>query len=200
MQVTSAKFLKSTVRPSDYPKDRRLEFAFLGRSNVGKSSLMNALLGKKRLAKTSSTPGKTQTINFFEVNGRFYFVDLPGYGFAKVPLRVKAKWGRVVSAYLEERETLRLVVLLIDSRHKPSVHDHEVLEFLDRAEVPTLLVATKIDKLKRSERKRNLERIRESLALSEEALIVPFSVVTGEGKKELWSVIEELLSEKAGQK
>ena len=200
MQVTSAKFLKSTVRPSDYPKDRRLEFAFLGRSNVGKSSLMNALLGKKRLAKTSSTPGKTQTINFFDINGRFYFVDLPGYGFAKVPLRVKAKWGRTVNAYLEERETLRLVVLLIDSRHKPSVHDHEVLEFLDRAEVPTLLVATKIDKLKRSERKRNLERIRESLALSEEALIVPFSVVTGEGKKELWSVIEELLSEKAGQK
>lgn len=200
MQVTSAKFLKSTVRPSDYPKDRRLEFAFLGRSNVGKSSLMNALLGKKRLAKTSSTPGKTQTINFFDINGRFYFVDLPGYGFAKVPLRVKAKWGRVVNAYIEEREMLRLVVLLIDSRHKPSAQDHDILEFLDLAEVPTLLVATKIDKLKRSERKRNLERIRESLALSDEALIVPFSVVTGEGKKELWSVIEELLSEKVGQK
>lgn len=161
---------------------------------------MNALLGKKRLAKTSSTPGKTQTINFFDVNGRFYFVDLPGYGFAKVPLKVKAKWGRVVSAYLQERETLRLVVLLIDSRHAPSVRDHEVLEFLDRAEVPTLLVATKIDKLKRSERKRNLERIRDSLALSEDALIVPFSVVTGEGKKELWSVIEELLSESVEQR
>jgi len=166
VHVASAKFLKSTVRSSDYPKDRRLEFAFLGRSNVGKSSLMNALLGKKRLAKTSSTPGKTQTINFFDVNGRFYFVDLPGYGFAKVPLKVKAKWGRVVNAYLEEREALRLVVLLIDSRHTPSVQDHEVLELLDRAEVPTLLVATKVDKLKRSERKRNLKRIRESLALS----------------------------------
>ncbi len=196
MQIRSAEFLKSTIRSKDYPKDRRPEFAFLGRSNVGKSSVMNALLGKKRLAKTSSTPGKTQTINFFDVNGQFYFVDLPGYGFAKVPLKVKAQWGRVVNAYLEEREPLRLVVLLIDSRHKPSGHDHEILEFLDRAEVPTVLVATKIDKLKRSERKRNLERIRDVLALSEDALIVPFSIVTGEGKKELWSVIEELLSEK----
>ena len=200
MHVTSAKFVKVTLRSKDYPKDRKSEFAFLGRSNVGKSSLMNALLGKKRLAKTSSTPGKTQTINFFEVNGQFYFVDLPGYGFAKVPRKVKAKWGRVVNEYLEEREPLRLVVLLIDSRHKPSVHDHEVLEFLDRVEVPTVLVATKIDKLKRSERKRNLERIREALALSEDALILPFSVVTGEGKKELWSVIEELLSEKVEQR
>ncbi len=196
MQVRSAEFLKSTIRSKDYPKDRRPEFAFLGRSNVGKSSVMNALLGKKRLAKTSSTPGKTQMINFFDVNGQFYFVDLPGYGFAKVPLKVKAKWGRVVNAYLDERDALRLVVLLLDSRRKPSAQDHEILEFLDRAEVPTVLVATKIDKLKRSERKRNLEKIREVLALSEDALLVPFSVVTGEGKKELWSVIDELLSEK----
>lgn len=199
MIVTTAKFLKSTIRSQDYPKDRRPEFAFLGRSNVGKSSLMNALLGKKGLAKTSSTPGKTQTINFFDINGRFYFVDLPGYGFAKAPLKVKAQWGRVVNAYIEHREPLRLVVMLLDSRHAPSAQDHELLEFLDLVEVPTLLVATKIDKLKRSERGRNLKRIRESLALSEEALILPFSAVKGEGKKELWSVIEEILSEKAGQ-
>ncbi len=197
--MTAASFVKSTIHSKDYPKDRRPEFAFMGRSNVGKSSLMNALLGKKGLAKTSSTPGKTQTINFFDVNGRFYFVDLPGYGFAKAPLRVKAQWGRVVNAYIEDREPLRLVVMLLDSRRTPSAQDHELLEFLDRVEVPTLLVATKFDKLKRSERKRNLERIREALALSEEALIAPFSAVTGEGKKELWSVIEEILSEKAGR-
>ncbi|MDK1020826.1 MAG: ribosome biogenesis GTP-binding protein YihA/YsxC [Candidatus Hydrogenedentes bacterium] len=197
--MTTANFVKSTIRSKDYPKDRRPEFAFLGRSNVGKSSLMNALLGKKGLAKTSSTPGKTQTINFFDVNERFYFVDLPGYGFAKAPLKVKAQWGRVVNAYIEEREPLRLVVMLLDSRHAPSAQDHVLLEFLDRVEVPTLLVATKFDKLKRSERKRNLERIREALALSEDALVVPFSAVTREGKKELWAVIEEILSEKAGQ-
>lgn len=183
--------------PPDYPRDRRPEFAFLGRSNVGKSSLMNALLGKRGLAKTSSTPGKTQTINFFDVNERLYFVDLPGYGFAKVPLKVKAEWGRVVSAYVEEREPLRLVVLLVDSRREPSSLDLEMLAFLDEAEVPTLLVATKVDKLKRSERKRNLGNVHEVLELPEDAFVIPFSAVTGEGKKEIWSVIDELLVEGA---
>jgi len=196
VNVATATFVKSTVRSSDYPKDGRPEIAFLGRSNVGKSSLMNALLGKKGLAKTSRTPGKTQTINFFDVNHRFYFVDLPGYGFAKVPLRVKARWGRVVNAFLEGRETLLLVVLLVDSRHVPSANDHEILELLDRAAVSTLLVATKVDKLKRSERERKLARIHKALELPEEALLLPFSAKTGEGKKELWRVIEDLLSGK----
>ncbi len=195
MDVATAAFVKSTVRSSDYPKDGRPEIAFLGRSNVGKSSLMNSLLGKKGLAKTSSTPGKTQMINYFDINGKFYFVDLPGYGFAKVPTRVKARWGRFVNAYLEHREPLRLVVLLVDSRHAPSTNDHQIMEQLDAAEVPTLLVATKIDKLKRSERKRNLARIQSALELPEEAWIIPFSTVTGEGKKELWGVIDDVLSE-----
>ena len=194
MNVATATFLKSTVRSGDYPKDGRPEIAFLGRSNVGKSSLMNTLLGKKGLAKTSGTPGKTQTINFFDVNSRFYFVDLPGYGFAKAPMRVKARWGRVVNAYLEGRETLLLVVLLVDSRHAPSANDHEILELLDRAAVATLLVATKVDKLRPSERKRKLARIRKALELPEEALLLPFSAKTGEGKKELWRVIEDVLS------
>lgn len=179
--------------PEGCPGDGRAEFAFVGRSNVGKSSLMNALLGRRGLAKTSSTPGKTQTINFFDINESFYFVDLPGYGFAKVPVSVKNEWGRVMSEYLADREPLRLVAMLLDSRHKPTEKDLEMLGLLDDAEVPTLIVATKVDKLKRSERKRNLNRIREVLELDEEALIVPFSAETGEGRRELWSVIEELM-------
>src|SRR5690606_1138545 len=109
MRIQSATFLKSAMQPDQYPRDGRPEIAFVGRSNVGKSSLLNSLLGKKGLAKTSSTPGKTQTINFFDINNRFYFVDLPGYGFAKVPLAVKEAWGRVMTAYLTDREPLKLV-------------------------------------------------------------------------------------------
>lgn len=195
MRVQSAKFVKSAVSPKDYPRDRRPEFAFVGRSNVGKSSLMNVLLAKKGLAKTSSTPGKTQTLNFFDVNECLYFVDLPGYGFAKVPLPVKKQWGRAIMSYLAEREELCLVVLLVDARHAPSEKDLDMLALLDEAEVPTLIAATKVDKLKRSERKRNLERIREGLGLDDEAMIVPFSAQTGEGRKELWEIIEELLAE-----
>ena len=200
MRVDSAMYVKSAMRPTDYPRDRRPEFAFAGRSNVGKSSLLNALLGKKGIAKTSSTPGKTQTVNFFDVNNRLYFVDLPGYGYAKVPLKVKAHWGRVVTSYLRDREALRLVVLLVDARHAPTERDLEMLALLDRAQVPTLVVATKVDKLKRSERKSRLEGVREVLGLDEDALIVPFSAQTGEGKRALWSVIDDLLTEKAVRK
>ena len=197
MKIHSAKYLKSAMRSGDYPGDRRPEFAFVGRSNVGKSSLLNSLLRKKGLAKTSGTPGKTQTINFFDVNGAFYFVDLPGYGYAKVPLPVKRKWGAVVTAYLRNREPLRLVVLLVDARHPPNDNDAYMLEQLDAAEVPTLIVATKSDKLKRSQRNASWKAIRETLQLDEEALIIPFSAVTNEGRDEVWEVIEELLADEA---
>lgn len=199
MRVSSARFVKSALRPGDYPKDGRPEFAFVGRSNVGKSSLLNALLGRKGLAKTSSTPGKTQTINFFDVNGALYFVDLPGYGYAKVPLKVKENWGRVLTAYLRERDELRLVVLLVDARHEPTERDLDMLELLDRAEAPTLIVATKIDKVKRGQRKQRLEAIRRRLDLDEDALILPFSAVTREGQKELWHVIEDLMEVGGGR-
>lgn len=180
--------------PEQYPNDRRPEFAFVGRSNVGKSSLMNALLGRNGLAKTSGTPGKTQTINFFDVNGRFYFVDLPGYGFAKVPLHVKNHWGRVMIAYLRDRPPLRLVAQLVDGRRKPTENDLEMLELLDEAEVATLIVATKMDKLKRSQRRRNLDTIRHTLELDDDVLIIPFSIVSGEGRRDLWKVIEDSLA------
>jgi GTP-binding protein len=191
MKVVSAEFVKSVMNLEQCPKDGRPEIAFVGRSNVGKSSLLNALLSRKGLAKTSSTPGKTQTINFFDVNRVIYFVDLPGYGFAKVPKGVKMEWSRVMTSYLRNRPPLRLVVLLLDSRHEPTARDEEMLELLDASGVPTLLAATKVDKLKNSERARNLRGIRARLELDEEAELLPFSSVTGEGTKPLWHVIDE---------
>jgi len=194
MDVQSAQFVKSAVKPADFPKDRRPEIAFVGRSNVGKSTLLNAMLRKKGLAKTSSTPGKTQTINFFDVNGDLYFVDLPGYGYAKVPLNVKEEWGKFLTNYLRTREELCLAVMLLDARRKPSELDEDMLALLDEAEVPTLVVATKIDKLKRGQRRSSLETIAKTLDLSEDALILPFSAVTDEGRTPLWEIIEEVVN------
>lgn len=196
MKITSAEFIKSTLEPIQYPQDGRPEIAFVGRSNVGKSSLLNKLLGRKGLAKTSGTPGKTQTLNFFEINRAFYFVDLPGYGYAKVPKTLKEQWNRVMFAYLQEREPLRLVVSLMDSRHKPSDNDLQMLELLEAAEVPTVIVATKVDKLKKLERERNLATMHEHLELDEESMILPFSSETGEGVRPLWEVIGDIIQEK----
>jgi len=192
VRVTHAAFVTSALRPDQYPRDRRPECAFAGRSNVGKSTLMNALLGRKDLAKTSRTPGKTQTINFFDVNGRVYFVDLPGYGYAKVPKSMRMQWQKVMTDYLRQREFVRLVVHLIDSRHEPTDLDLDMLGLLDEAQVPTLVVATKIDKVPRTHRKGRLDTIRESLGLDEEALILPVSAVSGEGIREVWRVIDEM--------
>jgi len=196
MKVISAAFVKSVMRVEQCPRDGRPEVAFVGRSNVGKSSLLNAMLKRKGLAKTSSTPGKTQTINFFDVNGTLYFVDLPGYGYAKVPGAVKLEWSRVMTAYLREREPLKLVVQLLDARHAPTKRDEEMMDLLETAEVPTLVVATKVDKLKRSERTENLKTIRAELELDEDAVVLPFSAVTGEGVKPLWGIIEDALGAK----
>lgn len=199
MKVTEARFVKSAMDPKDYPRDRRPEVAFVGRSNVGKSSLLNVLLNKKGLAKTSGTPGKTQTLNFFDVNGKIYFVDLPGYGFAKVPLSVKEHWNRVMGDYLRERDMLRMVVLLVDARHKPTELDQQMLTMLEEAEVPTLITATKFDKLKQTERRKNLKRIRETFGLDEDAMVVPFSATTGDGKEELWGIVDEVVADAGEQ-
>lgn len=193
MKIKLANFVKSALKTEDLPKDKKPECAFVGRSNVGKSSLLNAILGRKGLAKTSSTPGKTQTLNFFDINGTCFFVDLPGYGYAKVPIALKEQWNHYMIQYLREREELRLVVMLVDARHKPSPLDLEMLAILDEAQTPTVVVATKVDKLKQSERKKNLELIRETLELDEDALIIPFSSEKGEGVSELRGVIGEQL-------
>jgi len=192
MQIHTAQFLLSALDPAQYPRDRRPEFAFVGRSNVGKSTLLNTLLGRKGLAKTSGTPGKTQTINFFDVNEKLYFVDLPGYGYAKVPKAMKDTWNEVMVAYLSDREPLRMVSVLVDARHKPSPLDVDMIRILETAAVPTLIVATKIDKLKRSQRQVSLKVIGETLGLERDA-IVPFSAVTRDGFKELWQVIDDQL-------
>ena len=193
MRIREARFLKSALNPAQYPRDGRPEFAFVGRSNVGKSTLLNTLLGRKGLAKTSSTPGKTQTVNFFDINDKVRFVDLPGYGYAKVPKTLKEQWNRVMTGYLRERKPLRLAIALVDARHKPTESDHHMLDLLDEAAVPVLVVATKIDKVKRSQRQRHLAQVRETLELDEEALVLPFSSVTGEGARALWRVIDDLL-------
>jgi GTP-binding protein len=194
MLVREVAFLKSALDPRDYPRDGRPEIAFLGRSNVGKSSLLNTLVQRKNLAKTSATPGKTQTLNFFDLNGKIYLVDLPGYGYAKVPIALKKQWNERMTEYLRTRKPLRLAVALVDARHAPTDNDHEIQDLLHEAALPTLLVATKIDKLKRGERGPALDRIRDAFGLDQDAIVVPFSSVTREGVREVWRVIEEALA------
>jgi len=195
MRVLTARFVKSALHPADFPADGRPEIVFAGRSNVGKSSLLNQLLGRKGLAKTSKTPGKTRTINYFAVNEKVYFVDLPGYGFAKVPKNLKETWGAMITSYLKGRPELRLAVHLIDARHPPTKNDHELLALLDEAETPTLLVATKFDKLKQSQRAPAINSIRRDLELDADALVLPISNVTGDGIKDLWAVLDEQIAD-----
>ena len=165
MKIHSAEFLLSASTTRQFPAATLPEIAFAGRSNVGKSTLINSLLNRKKLVKTSATPGKTQLINFFKVNDKFYFVDLPGYGYAKVPESVRRKWQNLVEAYLSERETLRNVVLIIDCRHNPTVQDRQLLEWLEYYQRPSLIVASKIDKLKRGQVQKHLEKIKHDLSI-----------------------------------
>ncbi|MBX7256379.1 MAG: ribosome biogenesis GTP-binding protein YihA/YsxC [Candidatus Hydrogenedentes bacterium] len=196
MRIKSADFLKSAILPDQFPRDGRPEIAFAGRSNAGKSTLLNVLLNKKNLAKTSKRPGKTQMINFFDVNGSVYFVDLPGYGFAKVSKALREEWGRAITDYLATRNTLRIVAHLIDVRHKPSHNDHELLDLLEEAKVPTVLVATKVDKVGAAERMRYLEAMAEELGIDEVDSIIPFSAVSKEGLRELWNTIDACITRK----
>src|SRR3712207_4063273 len=163
MKITSAKFVKSAFERAHWPHDGRPEVAFLGRSNVGKSSLINSLLRVKGLARTSSTPGRTQSLNYFLINERFYFVDLPGYGFARVPRDVRESWGRMVTGYLAKREPLVLSIHIVDSRHEPTKLDLQLREWLLFNGKPFLTVATKSDKLSQNELHKNLARARKAL-------------------------------------
>ena len=165
MKLHSAEFLLSASTTRQFPAATLPEIAFAGRSNVGKSTLINSLLNRKKLVKTSATPGKTQLINFFKVNDQFYFVDLPGYGYAKVPESVRSKWQNLVEAYLSGRETLRNVVLIIDCRHNPTVQDRQLLEWLEYYQRPSLIVASKIDKLKRGQVQKHLQKIKHDLSI-----------------------------------
>jgi len=193
MKITSAQFIKSAVWPPQYPPAIMPEIAFVGRSNVGKSSLMNTLVGRKNLAKTSNTPGRTQLINFFTVNETISFVDLPGYGFAKVPRSVKKDWGDMMEVYLRERQSLCLVIFILDIRRDPNADDLSLRDWLDHYRIPYLYILTKSDKLSNNQaiaRKRAIEKM---LRISSEKKTILFSAKTQKGKVEILEFLENHL-------
>lgn len=192
MIVKSTVFVKSATQPSNYPEGLLPEVAFAGRSNVGKSSLINVLVNRRALVRTSSTPGRTQLLNFFDVNGTFSLVDLPGYGFAQVPLTVKKNWGPMVRTYLERRANLKAVVVLFDVRRVPREEDLQLLDWLEEFGIPTIPVVTKIDKISRGERARQLKPILETTGLPREAFTL-FSASSREGREAVWERIDAAL-------
>jgi hypothetical protein len=182
---------------SKIPDNVLPEIAFAGKSNVGKSSLINGLVNRKALARTSSSPGKTQTINFYNVNRELYFVDLPGYGYASVSKEVKAKWGKMIENYLHKSPMLKAVFLLIDIRHEPSVNDVNMYEWILANGFEPIIIATKLDKIKRNQIQKNLKIIRTGLNVVEGTKIFPFSAQTKQGKDEILNFIENIISEEA---
>ena len=179
---------------STLPENTLPEFAFAGKSNVGKSSLINALINRKSLARTSSQPGKTQTINFYNVEDALYFVDLPGYGYAKVSQAIKEKWGKMIERYLQKSKQLKLVFLLIDIRHEPSANDKNMYEWIEYNGFEPIIIATKLDKINRSQVQKQLKMIRTGLGLKKETILIPFSSETKQGKEEVWNIIDSYLT------
>jgi GTP-binding protein len=182
LKISSARFIKSATQLDDFPRDQRPEIAFCGRSNIGKSSLLNSLTNTPGLARTSSSPGRTRTINFFLIDDRTYFVDLPGYGYAKVPKALKETWGTMTEGYLQHRQPLKLVLMLVDSRMAPTDSDMQMKRWLDHHQIPNSIVLTKVDKISRNELHRALETSAQLLKTKE---ILPFSAVTGIGKDQI---------------
>ncbi len=193
MKIRSAEFIKSAFSEEHWTTDKKPEIAFLGKSNVGKSSLINSLLNNKKLARTSNTPGRTQCINFFLINEQFYFVDLPGYGYAKAPEKIRREWGKMIEDYLAKRDQLVLFIHLVDSRHEPTNQDKQLHEWLIYYQKPHLIVATKADKLSTKKLDASLDIIRQDLIENE---VLAYSAQTGIGKTELWGKISSVLSAK----
>jgi len=189
MDVTQAVFIKSAAKAREYPVSELPEIAFAGRSNVGKSSLVNILVNRKNLVRTSSTPGRTQLINFFSVNDRLVLVDLPGYGYAKAPPEVRKQWKPMIETYLAKRDNLRGVVLILDIRRTPSDGDLEMLGWLEAWNIPAIIVLTKWDKLSKNERSRQLNLIAGEIRRDKNALF-PFSALTKEGREQIWREVE----------
>lgn len=177
---------------STLPENCLPEFAFAGKSNVGKSSLINGLLNRKALARTSSQPGKTQTINFYNVNDDLYFVDLPGYGYAKVSVEVKARWGKMIERYLKKSAVLKCVFLLIDIRHEPSDNDRLMYDWIVSNGYHPVIIATKLDKIKRSQVGKHVNMLRTGLGMEKEDILIPFSAETKQGREEIWALIEAM--------
>lgn len=194
MKIISAEFIKSAVWPAQYPPGTMPEIAFVGRSNVGKSSLMNTLVNRKKLAKTSNTPGRTQLINFFDINGTISFVDLPGYGFAKVAQSVKKDWGNMIETYLRERQNLAMVIFILDIRRDPSKDDLALRDWLEEYHIPYISILTKVDKLSNNQILGRKKLIENALGADAQKKTILFSSKTQKGKEELWQFLENHLS------
>lgn len=190
MVIKSAELETLCGITSKLPENLLPEIAFAGKSNVGKSSLINGLLNRKALARTSSSPGKTQTINFYNINKELYFVDLPGYGYAKVSQEIRNKWGKMIERYLNKSKQLRMVFLLVDIRHAPGENDRVMYDWIVANGYQPVIVATKLDKIKRSQKDKNVKIIRETLGVAGETRIIPFSAVSKQGREEIWEVIQ----------
>jgi len=190
MKVTSAEIVISAVRPEQYPEGDLPEFALAGRSNVGKSSFINKMLNRKSLARTSSKPGKTQTLNFFIINEMMHFVDVPGYGYAKVSKTERAAWGKMIETYLTSREQLKAALLIVDLRHPPTKDDVMMYNFFKHYEIPCIVIATKADKIPRGKWQKHLKVTKETLQLEIGDEIILFSSETGQGKEEAWKSLQ----------
>lgn len=180
---------------STLPENTKPEFAFAGKSNVGKSSLINALMNRKSFARTSAQPGKTQTINFYNINDALYYVDLPGYGYAKIAQEVKAKWGKMIENYLHKSPMLKCVFLLIDIRHEPSVNDKTMYDWVVYNGFQPVIIATKLDKINRSQIQKHVKMVRTGLGIGPDVTVIPFSAETKQGRDEIWALIDEIAGE-----
>ena len=180
---------------SQIPENQMMEIAFAGKSNVGKSSLINALMNRKSLARTSSQPGKTQTINFYNVNDEMYFVDLPGYGYAKVSQKEKEKWGKMIEKYLHTSKVLQAVFLLIDIRHEPSANDKQMYDWIMSNGFHPIIIASKLDKIKRSQLAKHVKLIKQGLGVDSDTIVIPFSSETKQGREETYDLIDKLLEQ-----
>ena len=189
--LNNAEFIRSAARPEDFPRDALPQVVFAGRSNVGKSSVINKLLNRKNFARVGAAPGKTTHINYFLIDRKLYLVDLPGYGYAKVSQAEKARWGRLIESWFADPSLMTLGVLIVDARHKPTADDCTMAECFKRSGRPYVVVANKLDKLKKSEIEPNMARIRETLELTEDVKVIPFSAEKGDGRQQLADIIFE---------
>ena len=194
INFNKAEFVLSSVKAETFIRDGRPQVTFAGRSNVGKSSVINRLLGRKNFARVGATPGKTSQINYFRIDDKIYFTDLPGYGYAKVSKEERDRWGRLMERFFDEPERITLGVMIVDSRHKPTADDETMAAWFHSTGCPLVVVANKCDKLKKSEIEPNLQRIRETLALRDETVLIPFSAEKGTGREQLLAEILKAVS------
>ncbi|WP_409302002.1 ribosome biogenesis GTP-binding protein YihA/YsxC [Peribacillus sp. SCS-155] len=193
MKVTSADIVISAVKPEQYPAEPYPEFALAGRSNVGKSSFINKMINRKNLARTSSKPGKTQTLNFYIINDSMHFVDVPGYGYAKVSKSERAAWGKMIETYFTMREQLRAALLIVDLRHPPTQDDVLMYDFLKHHDLPCIVIATKADKIPKGKWQKHLKVTRETLDMDKEDELILFSGETGQGKDQAWAALQSFM-------